>query len=175
MSGPHARTADDVVAAVASHARHGLDPDEAARRLAQDGPNELARSAAPSLLQRIMNEFRDPLVILLVVAVVISFVAWVLEGGDGLPYDSIAITVILCVNAGIGAAQARRADNAAAALERLSATHARVIRGGSVQRVPTSEVVVGDVVVLQAGDAVPADARVLTAHSLQTAEAALTA
>ena len=174
MSGPHARTADDVVAAVASHARDGLDPDEAVRRLAQDGPNELARSAAPSLLQRIMNEFRDPLVILLVVAVVISFVAWVLEGGDGLPYDSIAITVILCVNAGIGAAQARRADNAAAALERLSATHARVIRGGSVQRVPTSEVVVGDVVVLQAGDAVPADARVLTAHSLQTAEAALT-
>lgn len=174
LADAHAAPALDVARRAGVDPERGLDPEEAAHRLARDGPNELSRSASPTWWSRLHGELRDPLVVLLLVAVAISFTAWVLEGGDGLPYDAIAIAAILTANAAIGAVQAHRADSAAAALERLSATHARVLRGGDVRRILTRDVVVGDVVVLQAGDAVPADARLLGAHGLQAAEAALT-
>lgn len=172
--GAHACDARDVAAWVVVDPDRGLSADEAARRLELDGANELARPPRATWLQRVFREFLNPLVILLLVAVAVSLVAWILDDAEGLPYDALAIAAILLVNAGIGAVQAHRADNAAAALEQLSATHATVLRDGDTERVPTSGVVVGDVLVLAAGDAVAADARILSASSLRAAEAALT-
>lgn len=170
----HALRPDDVVEGLGSDASLGLANAEAARRLNDDGPNALERAPKPSWIGRLSRELRDPLVGLLVVAVAISLAAWLLEGRHGFPYDAIAITAILTLNAVIGAVQSHRADNAAAALERLSAAQARVVRDGLHRQVPATEVVVGDLVALRAGDTLPADVRVLSAFGLRTAEASLT-
>ena len=121
-----------------------------------------------------LEQFADPLIYLLLAAVVVSLVAWALEGGDGAPVDAIVITVIVLLNGVLGYAQEARAEQAVAALQRMAAASATVRRDGRQQRIPAADVVPGDVLVLSEGDAVSADARLVEADSLMVAEAALT-
>ncbi len=145
----------------------GLDPEEAARRLARDGPNTVPERGGRRLRDLLLEQVRDVMILLLLAAAVVS-------GLVGDLADTIAIVVILVLNAAIGVVQGLRAEHALEALRALSAPQAEVLRGGRPTRVDSAEVVVGDVVLLEAGALVPADLRLVEAASLSVAEAALT-
>ncbi len=171
---PTTRPAEAVASDLGVDPAHGLDPEEAARRLAADGPNELRSSPPEPLWHKVLRQFQDPLVYLLLVAMAISLVAWVFEGASGWPVDVIVIGAIVVLNAVIGFVQESRAENAVAALARLTAATSTVLRGGRLATVPSAELVRGDVLVLAEGDAVGADARLLTATALKVQESSLT-
>ena len=109
--------------------------------------------------RKFLGQFADPLIYLLLAAVVVSLVAWVLEGGEAAPYDAIVIAAIVLANAVLGYVQEARAEQAVAALQRLAAATAGVLRDGREERIPAAEVVPGDVLLLAEGDAVAADGR----------------
>lgn len=150
----------------------GLTPEQAAARLARDGRNALTEPPKPSLVNRFFRQLADPMILVLLAAALISAVtsAYAHESFA----DVIIILIVVIVNAVLGVYQERKAEQAIAALKALSAAHSRVLRGGKLVTVPSEELVVGDVLVLEAGDAVPADARVLESASLRAEEAALT-
>jgi Ca2+-transporting ATPase len=152
----------------------GLDAAEAQRRLKHFGPNELEAERPVPAWRKFLAQFEDPLVILLLIATVIATGVWWFEGDAPLPYDAIAILAVVILNAVMGYVQQARAEQAVAALHRMSAATARVIRGGKQLTVPASELVPGDIFIIEEGDTIPADARLIRATSLQTAEAALT-
>ena len=166
--------AADVVGALATDPVAGLSAAEAARRLAVHGPNVLTAEEPVPTWRKLLAQLQDPLVYLLLAAVVVSFVAWLLEGADGVPFDVIVIVVIVAANAVLGYVQEARAEEAVAALQRMAAAAATVVRDGRQQRVDTDVLVPGDVLVLTEGDAVSADARLVDAASLMIAEASLT-
>ncbi|MCW5954058.1 MAG: hypothetical protein KIT69_17545, partial [Propionibacteriaceae bacterium] len=171
---PSLLPASDVAAAVGVDPASGLADAEAAARLAGNGPNEL-RSAPPvPLWRKVLTQFADPLVYLLLVAVAISVVAWAVEGAEGVPVDAIVIVAVLLANAAIGLAQEAKAADAVAALRKLTVATSTVVREGRLVRVPTTELVVGDVLALSEGDSVGADARVVEASALTVSEASLT-
>jgi P-type Ca2+ transporter type 2C len=165
--GAHAREAHEVARTLAVDPGRGLEPAEAARRLAADGTNELVEKPRPTFLALLVDQFKDFLVIILVVAAVISIVLgeWV---------DAAAIILLVILNAVIGVVQESRAEEALAALKKMAAPDARVLRGGSTLVVPSRELVAGDIVFLEAGNHVPADCRLLDAASLRVEEASLT-
>lgn len=171
-----ASTADahDVLRAVGSDMDTGLPSHEANRRLATYGPNELVSTPPVPIWRRILAQFQDPLVYLLLVAVVISLIAWLVEGAEGWPFDVVVILAIVIANAVLGYVQEARAEQAVAALQRTTAATASVVRDGEIRRIPAREVVVGDVLVLSEGDTVSADARLIDASTLKVAEASLT-
>jgi Ca2+-transporting ATPase len=171
---PWATPIDEVVTIYATDLERGLSSHEAAARLARDGPNEIAAAPPTPWWVRLGRQFTDPLVILLLVAIVISLLAWWSDGAGETPLDAIVIAAIVVLNAGIGYWQEAKAIEAVAALRRLSATHATVLRDGRVARIPTAELVVGDVIEFAEGDAVGADCRLTSASSLHVAEASLT-
>ncbi len=152
----------------------GLASTEAERRLVQYGPNEIDAAPPVPLWRRVARQFTDPLVILLLVAICISTLAWLTDGADGFPIESAVIAAIVVANAGIGAWQEDRAMRAVAALRQLAGVHATVVRDGRSQVVRRSDVVPGDVLVLAQGDSIGADCRLVEAASLTVAEAALT-
>ena len=121
-----------------------------------------------------MAQFADPLIYLLLVAVVVSLVSWAAEGADGVPYEALVITAIIVLNGVLGYVQEARAEQAVAALQRMVAASATVVRDGREERVAAREVVPGDVMLVAEGDAVTADGRLVEAVSLTVAEAALT-
>jgi Ca2+-transporting ATPase len=166
-SAAHARPAPEVCDALGVDADSGLSEEEAARRLASDGPNELRRAPAPSRVALVARQFVNSMVLLLVGAAVIS-----LAIGELL--DAAVIMAIVVANAVFGAVQEGRADRAAAAVRDLLAPTAHLLREGRVSERPAAEVVVGDVVALSAGDRVPADGRVVEDTLLQVDESALT-
>ena len=169
---------DAVVAALEVDVETGLSAQEAARRLAQNGPNELRAAPRAPAWRRVLAQFQDPLVYLLLTAVAVALVAWWVEGtaaqGRGWPVDAIVIAAVVLLNGVIGHVQEAKAQNAVAALARMTAATATVLRDGKPQRVPSAELVRGDVLVLAEGDAVGADARLLQATTLRVQEAALT-
>ncbi|PPL20262.1 cation-translocating P-type ATPase [Microterricola pindariensis] len=152
----------------------GLSDAEAAGRLAADGPNELRGTPPVPTWRKILAQFQDPLIYLLLAAVAISLLAWVVEGAHGAPVDSIVIAAIIVLNAIIGYTQEAKAADAVAALGAMTAASSTVLRGGELKTVPSSELVRGDILVLAEGDAVGADARLLTATGLRIQEASLT-
>ncbi len=152
----------------------GLSSAEAADRLARDGPNVLDAAEQVSAWRKLLRQFDDPLIYLLLVAIVVSFIAWLLEGHEGVPFEVIVILVIVVLNAVLGYWQQARAEQAVAALQRMAAATAGVVRDGRDTRVPAAEMVRGDVLTLAEGDAVSADARLVEAASLMIAEASLT-
>jgi magnesium-transporting ATPase (P-type) len=168
------QSADDCARNLAVDPAQGLPRAEVLRRLGQDGPNELRAAPVRPLWRRMLAQFQDPLVYLLLVAVVIALVAWAIEGRVGWPVDAIVITLVLLLNAVLGYVQEARAENALAALARMTAVTSTVLRDGQEQRVPSAQLVRGDVLVLSEGDAVGADARLLRANSLRVQEASLT-
>ena len=148
----------------------GLTEEEAARRLGEQGYNELAPPAPPGLLRRLLAQLTDPMILLLLASAGISL--WV--GGRESLLDGIIILVIVGVNSVLSLVQEDHAQKALEELRRLSAPKARVLRGGEVKIIPARELVTGDVIELEAGDYVPADARILSCVRLQTDEAAMT-
>ncbi|NNL67194.1 MAG: cation-translocating P-type ATPase [Myxococcales bacterium] len=163
----HRLEADEAVARLESDAGAGLSDAEAARRLAEHGPNALPEGRRRSLAAMLLGQFSDFMILVLLAAAAVS-------GVVGEPADTIAILVIVVLNGGIGAAQEWRAQRAMLALRQLAAPEATVLRGSEQRSVPASELVPGDVVALDAGALVPADLRLIESAELQTDEAILT-
>jgi Ca2+-transporting ATPase len=163
----HALSASDALARTASDGVRGLARAEARRRLAAGGPNELPQEARPSPAAVFLRQFASPLIYLLLVAAAVSVAI-------GERNDAVVIVAVLVANAVLGAVQEGRAERSMAALRRLAAPRARVVRDGEEETVAAREVVPGDLLVLAAGDAVAADARVVEAAGLLVSEAALT-
>ena len=150
----------------------GLTQAQADERLARDGHNVLAEPPKPSVVKRFFAQLADPMILVLLAAALVSAVtsAYAHESFA----DVIIILLVVIINAVLGVYQESKAEQAIAALKELSAAHSRVLRGGKIVTVPSETLVVGDVLVLEAGDAVPADARVIESASLRAEEAALT-
>ena len=163
-----------VAAALGADVRRGLSAAEATARLARVGPNRLEAAVRAPAWRKFLAQFADPLIYLLLAAVGVSLVAWVLEGRDEAPYDAIVIAAIVVANAVLGYVQEARAEQAVAALQRMAAATAGVVRDGREERIPAADVVPGDILLLAEGDAVAADGRLLEAASLTVSEASLT-
>ena len=179
---PSLTDANQVAQALNVDPRTGLSSDEAKRRLDKFGPNELASAPPVPKWKKFLQQFQDPLVYLLLAATAISLVAWIIEKvnaapgaeGEALPFDSIVIVLILIVNAILGYMQEAKAEEAVNALSEMTAPTSNVLRNGRVERINTTDIVPGDILVLGEGDTVPADGRLLAAASLRIAEASLT-
>ena len=171
---PWCREVDVVAIELGADVDRGLRSEEAAERSAFFGPNQLDAAEATPTWRKILAQFADPLIYLLLGAVVISFVAWVVEGRDGVPFEPLVIVAIVVLNAVLGYVQEARAETAVASLQRMAAPTAGVLRDGREERIPARDLVPGDVLVLAEGDAVGADARLAEAASLTVAEASLT-
>lgn len=152
----------------------GLGTAEAARRLARDGPNDLAVERGDTLATRLARQARDPLVLLLVVAAVVAAAVWWVEGAVGPPYDVLVILVVVVANTVLATVQEGRSARAVEALRALSVAPSCVVRDGTLLRLESTRVVVGDLLVLTEGDAVTADGRVVASSGLVVVEAALT-
>ncbi|MEQ1945463.1 cation-translocating P-type ATPase [Mesorhizobium sp. VNQ89] len=168
------RAADAVVQSFGSDAESGLTVPEATRRLTEYGRNELRAVASMPAWRRVLAPFQDPLVYLLLGAIVVALVAWLIEGREGWPIDAIVIAMVVVANAVLGFVQEARAANAVAALARMTAVTSSVLRDGERRRIPSAELVPGDILLLEEGDAVGADGRLLLSNSLRVQEASLT-
>ncbi|RMW94631.1 cation-translocating P-type ATPase [Pseudoxanthomonas spadix] len=173
-SEPHRQSAEQVLASLQTDAHAGLSGQEAARRLQELGANTLTEQAQPSAWRKFLAQFTDVLVVLLLVAALISAGLWLVERDSALPFEALAIFAIVLLNAIMGYLQEARAERAVAALQKLSAAQATVIRDGVRQRIPAAEIVPGDLLLVEEGDTIAADARLIESISLQMAEAALT-
>ena len=171
---PSVQDTDTVLALLAADAQHGLSSQEAADRLVQHGRNELRGVPGVATWRRVLSQFQDPLVYLLLGAIAISLGAWGVEGFAGWPLDALVIAAIVLLNGVLGFVQQARAADAVAALARMTAVTSSVVRDGKTLRIPSSELVPGDLMLLGEGDAVGADARLLQATSLRVLEASLT-
>ena len=152
----------------------GLMSDEASKRLEKYGKNKLAEGKKDSLIKRFLLQLADPMIIILIVAAVISAVTATV-GGEGEGYaDVIIIMFVVVVNAVLGVYQESKAEKAIEALQEIAAATSKVIRDGKLITVKSEDVVIGDIVVLEAGDSVPADCRIIENASLKIEESALT-
>lgn len=154
--------------------RTGLNRAEALRRLKQHGSNTLKPKASLPEWKKFLNQFRSPLIVLLLVATAISAALWLFERETALPYEALAILAVILLNALLGHVQRSRAEKALAALIRMAAARADVLRDGIPQSILAKDVVPGDILLLEEGDSIVADGRVIESISLQAAEAALT-
>ncbi|MFO7945952.1 MAG: HAD-IC family P-type ATPase, partial [Armatimonadota bacterium] len=164
----HSLSIDDVATRLDTDAEHGLAHDEARDRLEQYGPNEIQHEGGPSPWVMFGRQFTEPLILLLIAAAVVSgFATHELT-------DAIVILAIVIFNAVLGFYQEYNAQQALESLRELSEPTARVVRDGELEEIPAHEVVPGDLVVLEAGMKVAADARLASVSNLETNEAALT-
>ena len=150
----------------------GLRQAEAERRLEQDGKNRLAAAKGKSLFRRFLEQLADPMILILLAAAAVSGVLAAVENDSFA--DVIIILAVVVINAILGVYQESKAEKAIEALQEMSAATSRVLRDGQIQTIPSEDLVKGDIILLEAGDAVPADARILESASLKVEEAALT-
>ena len=171
---PSVTDAAAVARALGADLERGLSAAEAARRLAEQGRNELRGAPPQPTWRRLLAHFQDPLIYLLLAAIVIALAAWFLEGRAGWPVDALVIAVVVLLNGALGFMQEAKARDAVAALARMTEATSAVLRDGQPLRVPSAELVRGDLLLLGEGDAVGADARLLDATVLRVQEASLT-
>lgn len=164
---PWARKADEILTEHQVTVDRGLGPDEANSRLEKFGPNMLGTEKKVSRLSRLLHQFKSPVVIILIVATVISFAL-------GETVDAVAILTIVIINSLIGFFQEIKAEAAVEALKKMSAPKGRVIRDGKIHEIPASQIVPGDILFLESGDFVAADARLIEARQVSADEAVLT-
>ncbi len=163
----HGKRIDDLVDELKTHIENGLSSQEASDRLRTHGPNELTEKPRPGFLALLLDQFNNFLVIILIVAAVLSILL-------GEYIDAIAIIFIVALNAVVGVIQESKAEKAIAALKKMAAPNAKVIRNGHQVMVPVRELVAGDIVLLEAGNYVPADMRLVESVNLKVEEASLT-
>ncbi len=155
----------------------GLSSDKAQERLLQNGKNKLVEGKKKSLIRRFFEQLADPMTIILIIAAAISGALAIYESvttGHGDYVDSIIILAVVVLNAVLGVFQESKAEKAIEALQKMSAATSKVLRDGKITLIPSEDLVVGDLILLEAGDAVPADGRILECASLKAEEAALT-
>ena len=152
--------------------REGLSSAEAEKRLAANGKNKLAEAKKPSVIRKFFGELADPMIIILLVAAAVSAVTAAIENESFT--DVFIILAVVIINAVLGVVQESKAEKAIEALQKISAATSKVLRDGRPVSVRSEDLVVGDIVLLEAGDAVPADCRLLEAASLKAEESALT-
>jgi Ca2+-transporting ATPase len=153
---------------------HGLNSSKAAARLAEHGPNALPEGARITVWQRLINQFKSALIYILLFALALDLAMWVHEGAATVPHEAIAIALILALNAGLGAYQEGKAEEALARLKALAMPLVWVIRDAALTQVEADRIVPGDVVRIEAGDRIPADGRLLVGNGVMTDEAILT-
>ena len=168
------------VDSVFSHVKsseNGITTAEAEKRLAENGKNKLKEGKKKTIVQRILEQLSDPMIIILIVAAVISAITEWFESGSFhfvFPTDTVIIMVVVVINTVLGVVQESKAEAAIEALQEMSAATSKVMRDGKLVSVRSEDLVVGDVIILEAGDAVPADCRIFECASMKIEEAALT-
>ena len=163
----HQLTSEKVLAELNSDLEHGLSSGEVTKRLAQYGYNELQEKDREPLWTKFLNQFKDFLVLILIIASLISLAV-------GEVTDSLVIMAIVLLNAALGVFQEAKAEKALEALKKMSAPSSKVIRDGETTTIPSRELVPGDIILLDAGDYIPADVRILDSFNLKIEEASLT-
>ncbi len=172
MSVWHTQSIAEVLKDLQVDSDTGLSAEEVQKRMAQYGPNQLAEAPPVSFWKRLAAQFNNFVIYILLFAAVVSFILSLTE--DKPPYESVAIMAIVILNTALGVVQEGRAEQALAALKKLAAPDARVLRGGHTLAVTASKIVPGDIVLLEAGDNIPADLRLLETANLSIEEASLT-
>lgn len=167
-------SAAKAVDALSTDAARGLSPQQVTEKRQQYGENKLRQKKQKTNFQRFLDQFKDVMILILLAAAVISFVVAFHEGELKAFFEPLLIVLIVVLNAVIGVMQESKAEKALEALKNLSAPHARVIRDGTEQIIDAVELVPGDIIRLEAGDFIPADARLLESASLKSEESALT-
>jgi len=171
---PHNESRTDVLEALGSNMEKGLTAEKAEQLLKEYGPNKLNEKKKKTMAQRFLDQFKDVMILILIVAAVISFVIACVEGEPKEFFEPVLILLIVILNAVMGVMQESKAEKALDALKSLSAPHARVLRDGEEKVIDAAELVPGDIIRLEAGDFIPADARLLHSVSLKSEESALT-
>ncbi len=160
-----------------SSSENGLTTAEAEKRLAENGKNKLDEGKKKSMFKRFIEQLSDPMIIILIIAAIISAVTEYIETPKGeafFPTDTVIIMVVVIINTVLGVIQESKAEAAIEALQEMSAATSKVIRDGKLTNVRSEDLVTGDIVILEAGDAVPADCRIFESASMKIEEAALT-
>ena len=173
MEKEYLASAEEVLEAQSTSADQGLTAAEAQKRLASVGPNKLDEEEKTPLWKRFFEQMADPMVIMLLVAAAISVITGFIQGEPEWA-DAVIILSVVILNSVLGVVQEAKSEQALEALQEMSAAQSKVIRDGKMSHMPSSELVPGDVVLLEAGDSVPADCRVLESASMKIEEAALT-
>src|SRR5512144_2456839 len=154
--------------------KSGLSNLEAEARLRQYGPNALPEAPPISLWRRLFEQFRSPLIYILLFALAVDLVIWYIEGHRAWPVESFAIALILALNAGLGVFQERKAEAALAHLKALAESSVWVVREERVVRLPSTQLVPGDLVRIEAGERVPADGSLVDVHGIMVDESIVT-
>ncbi len=170
----HSETQATLIENLSSDPSNGLTQNKADALLQKHGPNRLREKKKKTNLQRFLEQFKDAMILILIAAAAISFVIAIVEGDAKEFFEPALIMLIVIVNAVMGMMQESKAEKALDALKNMSAPHARVLRGGEEKIIDAAELVPGDIIRLEAGDFVPADARLLRSVSLKSEESALT-
>ena len=168
---PYLENTDPVLTEAGSKAE-GLTSAEAASRLEKNGPNKLIEPKKRSSLLKFLDQMKDPMILILLAAALLSLITSLYEGET--PTDVFIIMFVVILNSVLGVVQENKAEDAIEALKQMTAAKSKVLRDGEIVSVESSELVVGDVVLLEAGDSIPADGRIIEEASMKVEEAALT-
>jgi len=171
---PHSCNLDDLKKHLDTDYDKGLDSGRARRLLLEYGENRLKAGRKKTSLQKFLDQFKDVMILILLAAAVVSFVIAVIEGNRSELFEPFLILLIVVLNAIMGVLQENKAEKALEALKSLSAPHAKVIRDGREQVIDAAGLVPGDIILLEAGDFIPADARLIKSVNLKSEESALT-
>lgn len=174
MLAVHSQPRDEVLVSLSTNAIKGLSSGQISQLQAKYGLNKLNEKKKKTNFQRFLEQFKDVMIIILLIAAVISFVIACVEGNPMEFFEPVLILLIVVLNAIMGMVQESKAEKALDALKNMSAPRARVLRDGEEKIIDASELVPGDIIRLEAGDFVPADARLLKSVSLKSEESALT-
>lgn len=163
------KSKEDVIQELNSDFQYGLRPEEVEESRNKYGYNELVEQKKQSLLMKFLLQFTDPLIIILIIAAIVSMIV---EPGEWI--DSLIIVIVVMLNAILGVYQENSAEKSLEALKKMSAPNAKVIRNGERISIPSRELVVGDIVSIEAGDYIPSDGRIIESYNLKVDESALT-
>lgn len=170
----HNEDANQVVQSLQSDLTTGLTQSQVEEKRAQFGENKLKEKKKKTTLQRVAEQFKDVMILILIIAAIVSFAIACIEGEPKEFFEPVLILLIVILNAIMGVMQESKAEKALDALKSLSAPHARVLRDGKEKVIDAVELVPGDIIHLEAGDFIPADARLIRSVSLKSEESALT-
>ena len=158
----HVGNADSIIKELGTDIHVGLSQVEAQARLAKYGENKLKEKKKKTNVQRFFEQFKDVMIIILLIAAVVSFTIAIIEKNTSEFFEPVLILAIVVLNAVMGVVQESKAEKALDALKNMSAPHARVLRDGKESMINASDLVPGDIILLEAGDFVPADARLIS-------------